>query len=130
LAKNGALYFPWVTGTFELPSRRVPPCGFVAGQIAATDRQAGVGKAPANGTLKGVVALQFFLDRESQHRLHAVGVNCIRKFEDGDVRLFGARTLTADARFQHVNVRRVLLAVVKALTRNMLWAVFEPNDFA
>ena len=127
-AKNGALYFPWVTGAFEDARQLVPPCGFVAGQIADSDRRSGVGKAPANSTVKGVVALAVSVDRELQLRLNPAGVNCIRKFEDGQIRLFGARTLSRNPRFSYINVRRVLLSVVKALSRNLVWAVFEPND--
>ncbi|MCP4662007.1 MAG: phage tail sheath family protein [bacterium] len=128
LAKNGALYFPWVTGAFEDARRQVPPCGFVAGLIADSDRRSGVAKAPANAALKGVVDLAAAVDREAQQRLNPAGVNCIRKFEDGQVRLFGARTLSGDPRFVYVNVRRTLLSVVKALSRSLAWAVFEPND--
>ncbi len=128
LAKNGALYFPWITGAFEDARRQVPPCGFVAGQIADSDRRSGVGKAPANSKVKGAVALHVSVDRETQRRLNLAGVNCLRKFADGQIRLFGARTLSRNRRFAYVNVRRVVLSVVKALTRNMVWAVFEPND--
>jgi len=127
-AKNGALYFPWVTGDFKGSLREVTPSGFVAGYFADSDRRRGVGKAPANARLMGIVDLAATVDRQAQGRLNPSGVNCIRKFEDGQVRLFGARTVSADPRWTFVNVRRVLLSVVKALSHNMLWAVFEPSD--
>jgi phage tail sheath protein FI len=130
LQKFGALYFPWVTGVFDGPARSGPPCGFVAGQMATSDALYGVGKAPANDVMKSAVSLSVMVDAELQRQLNPMGINCIRKFDDGEVRLFGARTLSDDPRFQYVHARRLLFAVTKRLRRDLLWAVFEPNGTA
>ena len=127
-AKNGALYYPWVTGSFEGRLGSVPPCGYVAGHIADSDRRRGVGKAPANARLHGVVDLAVDVNHDQQGRLNPLGVNCIRKFEDGQVRLHGARTLSGDPRWTFVNVRRVMLSIIKTVSHRLLWTVFEPND--
>ena len=65
-----------------------------------------------------------------QDVLYPLGVNCVRKLGDGVVAAWGARTLTADSPHRYVNVRRILLAVVKGLTQQLAWSVFEPNDSA
>jgi phage tail sheath protein FI len=38
------------------------------------------------------------------------------------------RELSPEPEHLYVSSRRVVLAVIKALSRNLLWAVFEPND--
>lgn len=129
LARFGAFYFPWVTLALEGVNRPLPPSGAVAGLMAQADRRDGVGKAPANMLLKGVVGLGAELEAGQQGDLNLRGVNCIRKFENGAIRLWGARSLSAEDAYVYLNNRRLVLAVIKALSRNLMWAVFEPNDF-
>lgn len=129
LARFGAFYYPWLVLALEGENRPIPPSGAVAGLIAQADRRDGVGKAPANMTLKGVVGLGRELEAAEQGDLNLRGVNCIRKFENGAIRLWGARSLSREDAYIYVNNRRLVLAVIKALSRNLLWAVFEPNDY-
>lgn len=128
LPRFGAAYYPWLSVVVEDQDRLLPPSGVVAGLIAQSDAASGVGRAPANLTCKGVVGLEREIDSADQGGLNERGVNCIRKFEDGAVRLYGARTLSGEEDQLYVNNRRLVLGVVKALSRNLLWAVFEPND--
>jgi len=86
------------------------------------------GEAPANVMLKGVVGLEQDVDADQQGALNDAGVNCVRKFEVGAVRLWGARTLSREDAYLYVHNRRVVLAVIKALSAGLRWAVFEPND--
>lgn len=128
LAKFGALYYPWVlTTTKGAKERWIPPCGVVAGAFSASDSRHGLGKAPANLSLLGIAATQVDLDRAEQDGLNPRGVNCIRKLEDGQINLMGSRTLASQLNTRYVNSRRVLLAIVKTLSKTLLWAVFEPN---
>lgn len=126
-AKYGALYYPWVLRTVGGDERWVPPCGVVAGAFSSSDRRDGVGKAPANLPLLGVAGFQFDVDRAEQDGLNPRGVNCIRKLDDGQVNLMGSRTLAPRLSTRYVNARRVLLTIVRVLSKRLLWTVFEPN---
>src|SRR5204862_6349498 len=95
-ARYGALYHPWVQMAFTEGTRWVPPSGVMAGLFARVDSLGGVGQAPANVTLKGVVGLEQDIDAVGQGALNDAGVNCVRKFEVGAVRLWGARTLSRE----------------------------------
>jgi phage tail sheath protein FI len=137
LQKFGALYYPWVYATFDTHERPVPPSGLLAGVTAYSDILNGVHKAPANAVVKGAFDLGILVngefqttvvDRELQNDLNPEGVNCLRKFESGAIRIHGARTLNLELESRYVNIRRIVLSVVKELSRNMLWTVFEPND--
>jgi phage tail sheath protein FI len=57
------------------------------------------------------------------------GINVIRDFRpDGrDVRVWGARTLSSDATWRYVKVRRPLLFAEHSVDRGTDWVVFEPN---
>jgi len=128
LARYGALYYPWVNVAMSDGDRLVPPTGIMAGLIAQVDRQGGVGQAPANVQLKGAVGLELDLDAATQGTLNDAGINCVRKFEVGAVRLWGARTLSRDDQYLYVHARRVVLLAIKGLSSGLRWAVFEPND--
>ena len=126
-AKFGALYYPWLTVSVGAASRQVPPSGFVAGVMARAYFEGGVGRAPANFPLKDVVDLEVLLEQADQDDLNPAGVNAVRKFEAPALELWGARTLSTEPSARYVNVRRLLIAVKKAIGRTLLWTVFEPN---
>ncbi|MEP7305167.1 MAG: phage tail sheath C-terminal domain-containing protein [Acidobacteriota bacterium] len=134
-SKFGALYYPWLNVTVGVAQRVVPPSGFVAGVVARADAAGGAGRAPANFPLNDVVDLEHQTDRGSvllepgdQDALNPAGVNAIRKFERPALEVWGARTLSSDPAARYVNVRRLLIAIKKALARRLLWTVFEPNS--
>jgi hypothetical protein len=128
IARFGALYHPWLRIAIDGQNRLMPPSGAVAGLVARADRDEGVGRAPANLQLRGVVGLAADLAAAEQGELNLAGVNCLRKFEVGAVRLWGARTLSRQEGHLYVHHRRVLLYTRKALGTGLRWAVFEPND--
>lgn len=126
---NAALYFPWIQ-VFDQTTqalRSVPPCGHVAGVYARTDARVGVFKAPANEEVLGAINLEMNVDNQSQDGLNTRGVNCLRAFAGRGIRVWGARTLAADALWRYVNVRRQFLTVNRWIELNMAWASFEPN---
>jgi hypothetical protein len=125
--KFGALYFPWLKVAIDGGPRLVPPSGFVAGLIARADAEGGVGRAPANFPLKDAVDLEVMLEAPDQDTLNPAGVNAVRKFEAPALELWGARTLSSDPAARYLNVRRLLIAIKKAIGRTLLWTVFEPN---
>jgi phage tail sheath protein FI len=131
-SRFAALQWPWVavhdpaTGGIK----HVPPSGHVAGLWARTDAERGVHKAPANDVLRGVVDVALQTTRGEHDVLNPIGVNVIRSFPGRGIRLFGARTLSSDASWRYVNVRRLFNYVESSLLNGTQWVVFEPNDRA
>jgi hypothetical protein len=126
---HGALYHPWVwTQGPDRAPRYVPPCGHVAGAYSRSDRAVGVHKAPANEVIEGVLDLQANLGDRDVGGFNEAGINCLRAFPGRGVRVWGARTLSADPAWRYVNVRRVLLTMERWLERFMGSLVHEPND--
>jgi phage tail sheath protein FI len=130
----GALYFPWVkaldpTGRSAEPIL-LPPSGYLAGVYARTDSARGVWKAPAGteASLNGVVGLAAELSDVEHGDLNPVGVDVIRRFTGVGVVAFGARTVTSDAEWRYVPVRRTAIMLRTSIYRGIQFAVFEPND--
>ncbi|HEV2915055.1 MAG TPA: phage tail sheath subtilisin-like domain-containing protein [Pyrinomonadaceae bacterium] len=130
-AKYGALYYPWIrqkNGDFDGRELFIPPCGAVSGVYSRSEQGRGVGKAPANEVLQGTVELEFCLDDAEQSILNPKGINCLRIFPGRGLRIWGARTFSLEPSSIYVNVRRVVLSVIKNILVNLRWTVFEPND--
>jgi phage tail sheath protein FI len=130
----GALYYPWVKVVDPFnPGKRllhaVPPSGHIAGLYARTDFSAGVHKAPANAELLWSEDITASVNDEVQGILNPLGINCVRAFPGRGIRVYGARTVSSDADWRYVNVRRLMLMIEKAVEEATQWAVFEPNDF-
>lgn len=138
----GAIYYPWVRVVApHTPdgTQLVPPSGHVVGIYARTDVERGVHKAPANEVVRGIITrdlnggrkpLSHTLNKQEQDILNPRGVNVIRDFRsDGrDIRVWGARTMSSDAMWKYVNVRRLFLFIEQSIDRGTQWAVFEPNS--
>lgn len=130
-SKYGALYYPWLrekAADFSGRDLFVPPSGHVAGIYARVENREGVGRAPANEPLDGVVEFEFCLNDAAQSVLNPKGVNCLRSFPGRGLLVWGARTLSPDPLWRYVNVRRLSLAIIKQILVNLRWTVFEPND--
>ena len=123
---NAALYHPWIR-TIASDPQFVPPCGQVCGIISRTDAQAGVFKAPANTPVQDATDVDADLDPDSLAALNDAGVNCIRALPARGIRVWGARTLSLDPQWTYLNVRRLVLTVLRWIEVNMTWAAFEPN---
>ncbi len=121
-----AFYFPYLQPLGQ--TRKVPPCGHIAGVYARCDREMGVYRAPANETLHGVVDLALFLQQGDIAMLNGEGLNCLQIFAQRGIRVWGARTASSDTQLRFVNVRRTILAIGRALQRGLQWVVFEPNN--
>jgi hypothetical protein len=101
----------------------------MAGIYARTDVTRGVHKAPANEVVRGALRLVRDVTPEEQGELNQVGVNCIRYFPRGGIRVWGARTLAdAASEWRYVNVRRLFNYVEESIALGTNWTVFEPND--
>jgi uncharacterized protein len=127
----GAFYVPWIAVRDPLSGDVIatPPSGHVAGVWARTDMLRGVHKAPANEPIRGVVDLSYRVTRGEQETLNPAGVNCIRYFPAEGVRIWGARTLAAEAsEWRYLNVRRLFSMLKESIGDGTRWIVFEPND--
>ncbi|ANW22557.1 phage tail sheath family protein [Streptomyces clavuligerus] len=131
-SRYAAVYYPWVK-IFD-PStgqtRSVPPSGHMAGVWARNDFERGVHKAPANEVVRGAVDLDLQITRGEQDLLNPTGINCIRAFPGRGVRVWGARTLSSDAAWRYLNVRRYFNYLEESILVGTQWVVFEPNDQA
>jgi phage tail sheath protein FI len=130
----GALYFPWVKALDPTGQSRdpilLPPSGYVAGLYARIDASRGVWKAPAGteASLNGVVGLAAELSDVEHGNLNPLGVDVIRRFPGSGVVVFGARTVTSDAEWRYVPVRRTAIMLRVSIYNGIQFAVFEPND--
>lgn len=132
----GAVYMPWLLGTdptgissADIP---IPPSGYVAGMYAKTDANRGVWKAPAGieSALAGASGLVANLT-DAQHgdlNQDPYNVNVIRQFKSAGRVIWGARTISSDAEYRYVPVRRMAIMLRVSLYRGTQWVVFEPND--
>ena len=128
--KYGAVYYPWVkvANPIDGESIAVPPSGCMAGVYARSDNERGVHKAPANEVIRGATGVEMLITKGEQDILNPIGVNCIRSFPGRGIRVWGARTLSSDASWRYINVRRLFNFVEKSIQTGTQWIVFEPND--
>lgn len=130
----GAMYYPWIQ-VFDpmIPGAKkfTPPCGAIAGVFARTDIKRGVHKAPAgtvDGYLRTPVALAKNVSKGEHDILNQPGINVIRNFPGQGICVWGARTLTTDAEWQYINIRRLFLFLEESIDEGTQWVVFEPNS--
>ncbi|MGW2823179.1 phage tail sheath family protein [Streptomyces sp. NPDC001443] len=131
-SKFATLYYPWIKVFDPSVGRNsfVPPSGHIAGVWARNDASRGVHKAPANEVLRGAVGLQTQITKGEHDLLNPIGVNCVRAFPGRGIRVWGARTLSSDAAWRYLNVRRLFNYLEESILTGTQWVVFEPNDDA
>jgi hypothetical protein len=125
-----AFYYPWLVVSDPKTGARklVPPGGHVLGIYARSDDERGVFKAPANETVRGALALEFDITDGVQDNLNPKGVNAVRSFPGRGIRVWGARTMTSNALWKYVSVRRLFIFLEHSIYDGTQWVVFEPND--
>lgn len=124
-AAFGALYFPWV----QVGNRVIPPCGHIAGIYAQRDRDLGIGQTPANIRLEEVVDLSVTVSDADQAQLNPLGINCLRSLPGRGIRIWGGRTLSMDANWRYINMRRLFVTLARWCDRTFADVTFEPNEF-
>ena len=125
-----AFYYPWITTADPRTGARklVPPGGYVLGVYSRSDTERGVFKAPANEVVRGALALEYEINDNVQGNLNPKGVNAIRSFPGRGIRVWGARTITSNALWKYVSVRRLFIFLERSIYEGTQWVVFEPND--
>jgi hypothetical protein len=133
-ARFAALYYPWlsVPDPLGLPgaNRLVPPSGHVAGVYAQTDLRVGVQHPPANVALVSVSDVAQEISDLQNGLLNPRSVNAIRAFPGRGIRVWGARSLAADAKWRFIHIRRLVSAIEETVQRSSRWATFEINNTA
>ena len=128
-----ALYYPWIKVANPRKNGKpiaVPPCGHMMGVWCRTDETRGIHKAPANEVPRGVLGLAYEVNLREQELLNPLGINCIRKFPNRGIRIWGARTLVEpdNVQWRYISVRRLITYIERCIEIGTQWAVFEPND--
>lgn len=112
----------------------MPPSGAVVGAFAATDRDRGVWKAPANVSLSTVIGPSYTFTASQLENLNVdanagKSINAIRSFTGRGTLIWGARTLAGnDNEWRYIPVRRFFNMVEESIKKSTYWAVFEPNS--
>jgi hypothetical protein len=129
-SQYAAFYYPWIVTSDPRTGARklIPPGGHILGVYARTDGERGVFKAPANEILRGVLDLEIDIDDGKQDDLNPKGVNVTRNFPGRGIRVWGARTITSNALWKYVSVRRLFIFLERSIYEGTQWVVFEPND--
>ena len=129
-SKYATLYWPWIKVIDPISGQgiHVPPSGHIAGIWARNDDTRGVHKAPANEVIRGALSLELQITKTEHDQLNPVGINCLRTFPGRGIRVWGARTLSSDAAWRYLNVRRLFNYVEESILEGTQWVVFEPND--
>lgn len=124
IASYGAMYYPWLMSGDAM----FPPSGCVAGvyaQVEGEDEAFGVRHPPANRVLRGVTHPVVDVSWRDSDRYIAEHLNPILTQPARGVVIWGARTLSLDEKWMHVNSRRIVSLIAEQLRRDSEWVVFE-----
>jgi len=126
----GALFHPWLIEREEDQAdrlTRMPPCGAVAGLFADRALNRGAWIAPANQSMRGVMALTPSLNPARRLDLQEARINLVRQEPHGFL-VLDAETLSDDPDLVQMNVRRLLILLRRQALRLGANYVFEPNS--
>ncbi|MFI1678039.1 phage tail sheath family protein [Streptomyces sp. NPDC020607] len=126
-AQYVAVHYPWITVT-EVGGRErlVPPSGHVSGMCCRADTEQGVHTTPV-GALVGVIKQERELTEVERESVTGHGVNCLRFVQGQGVRVLSARTLSTDADWADLGVRRLVNYTRASLEQGTRWAAFDTN---
>jgi hypothetical protein len=123
------VYHPWLLLADDASPDRLraaPPDGAACGMIAARERERQVWVAPANLPLAGVLGLSNDLPTEDRADLFELQFNLVRR-EARDFRAMSAHTLSGEAIWLQISVRRLLILIRKFVVERGMDFVFESN---
>ena len=123
-ASFGAIYYPWLMNGDEM----FPPSGAVTGVFARVENQNnpfGVRWPPANEVVEGVTHPAVPVRWKESGSLNEAGINPILVQPTRGVVVWGARTLSEESAFLHINSRRIMNYLTEQIRRDSEWVVFE-----
>ncbi len=124
IASFGAIYYPWLMQGDE----EFPPSGPMAGVFARVENEHapfGVKWPPANESLRGVTHPSVELRWKEGGDLSEQAINPILMQPSRGVVVWGARTLSSDPNWIHINSRRIVSLICEQVRRDSEWSVFE-----
>jgi uncharacterized protein len=134
VSPNAAIYYPWLYATNPSSANLqstilLPPGGFVLGQMVTTDTNSGVWYAPAGLTtiLANVVQAERKFSPADLGTLNSNNVNAIRTRANGQVVIWGTRTMQNGYASLYIPVQRTLNYIEAGLAQLMENYVFQPN---
>lgn len=128
-----ALYWPWIKIADPLANNRpklIPPLGHLAGIYARTDATRNVGKAPGgtvDGQLNFLLGLEYVSTQGERDLLYPNKINPLASGTNIGNAVWGVRTISSQAAWRYINVRRLFMFLEKSVYNSTFWAVFEPN---
>ena len=130
-----ALYYPWVVAVNPAASSlqstvTMPPGGLVLGQMTQVDTTSGPWYAPAGTTtdMSGIVGTERQLTPANYGTLNTANVNALKTLPNGNVIIWGARTMLTQITDVYVPIRRTLNYVEAQLSQLLQYAIFQPNN--
>ena len=112
--------------------RYIPANGLIAGLCANTDQVADAWFSPAGvnrGQLRGVTKLAYNPTKAQRDSLYKSQINPLVSFPGQGTMLFGDKTMLSRASaFDRINVRRLFIAIEKAISTAAEAQLFEFND--
>ena len=112
--------------------RYIPAASSTAGIMAATDLNAAPWFSPAGarrGKYLGITALSYTPTKAERDTLYRAGINPIANIPGQGVLLYGDKTkLGRPSAFDRINVRRLFLALERAIAKAAENTLFEFND--
>ena len=130
-----SVYYPWLVAVNPASSAlqatiTMPPGGFVLGQMSSTDTATGPWYAPAGTTtnFNGVVSTERALTPANIGSLNNANVNTLKTLPNGQVIIWGARTMLTQNTDVYVPIRRTLNYIEAQLANLLQFAVFQPNN--
>ncbi|HEX8556849.1 MAG TPA: hypothetical protein VF668_02040 [Pyrinomonadaceae bacterium] len=123
------VYHPWLLLADDAAAdrvRAVPPEGAACGMIAARERERQAWVAPANVALTGVLGLAPEIPTADWADLFELQFNLVRR-EARDFRAMSAHTLSDEAIWLQISVRRLLILIRKFVVERGMDFGFETN---
>jgi hypothetical protein len=110
--------------------RAVPAGGHLAGLIARCDAEDGPWLSPANRSLAWAHGLTIPLTDAEHAVANDDGINLVRALPGRGLVPLGSRTLSPDALWTFIAVRRAMIHLRRTLRLHLAWVPFEPNSAA
>ena len=120
----GAVYYPWLLNGEE----SFAPSGSVAGVFSRTERASqpfGVRQPPANQVVHGVTHPSVEVSWRDTGTYLGNHINLAIAQPTRGVVVWGARTLSLESQWMHINSRRIVSMISEQLRRDNEWVVFE-----
>lgn len=126
-------YGNWIRVNDVFTNRKfwLPFSGYAAAVIARSDAAANPWSAPAGfnrGAFSNVLDVAFNPNQKQRDRMYDVPVNPVVFFAGDGYAIYGQKTLqNRPTAFDRINVRRLFLALERAVSKTIRYFVFEPN---